>query len=891
MKKIIKIVLALFFLILIVLISIPFLFQDKMVTLIKETVNDNVNATIDFSDASLSLLRNFPKASLALDHVKVTNVAPFEGDTLFYAEKINLKLKITEIFKASEKQLNINAFHIHKAFVNILVNEEGKANYDIAKESETANSADEENEGSSNYKLSIASYAIENSEIKYTDKQSQLFVLLDNFSHSGTGDFSQENVKLKTQTNSDISFFMDKTNYVDHQHLDLEALLDLDLANSKFAFLENEAHINQLPLIFDGFVQLHENTQEIHVNFKTPSSDFKNFLALVPAAYANNITAVKTTGDFSIVGKVDGVVSEKTIPKLDIAITSNNASFKYPDLPKGVENITIDAEIKNNTGIVENTFVNLNKLHFKIDNHEFDGKATVKNLTTNPFVNTTIKGTLDLADITKVYPIETAKELSGVVTADLTSSFDMEAVTAHIPERIKKNGTVELNAFVFDGDDVAHPVAINAAKVDFKTERISLTKFDAKTGDSDLNATGTIDNLLDFLLADGNLEGNFTLNSNTFKVSDFMTADVDDENSSEEKTSENVEETLKIPAFLDCTVQANAKEVYYDNLKLDNVKGTLVLKDEKATLKNVNGAMFGGTIAMNGSVSTKEEKPLFDMDLGVESFDIGESFKNIALFKMLSPIANVFGGDINTNINLKGSLKDDFTPDLSSVSGNALAEILASNITPENSKALSLLDTKLNFIKLDDVDFKNLKTKLSFEDGKIKVDPFDLNYKDIGISIGGTHGLDQSMNYNATFSVPAKYLGEDATQLLAKLDDSDGNILVPVTANLTGSFGSPAIKTDLKSAVTNLTTTLAKKQVEKQKNNLIDKAVGGILGNKTDSATTTKKESLTNAVGGLLGKKKDTATTNNATNTNKGNTVEKVGNAINGLFGKKKKKE
>jgi len=890
MKKVVKIVLALVIITIIGLVSIPFLFQDKLVTLIKETANDNINANLDFSDASLSLIRNFPKASLALEDVAITNLAPFEGDTLFYAEDINLKLKLTEVFKASEKQLNIVSLNVDNALVNVLVNEEGKANYDIAKESTSTEEESSSEESSSDYKLSVESYAIDNSVIKYNDMQGKMFVLLDNFSHSGNGDFSQENVKLKTQTNSDISFTMENTNFVDHQHLDLEALLDLDLANSKFSFLENEAHINQLPLIFDGFVQLHENTQEVHVNFKTPSSDFKNFLALVPKAYAKDIADVQTTGDFSIAGKVDGIVSETTIPKLDVTIKSNNASFKYPDLPKGVENIIIDTQIKNNTGVVDDTFVNLNRLHFKIDNNEFDGKATVKHLTGNPAVNTTINGTLDLADITKVYPIETAKELSGVVTADLTSSFDMEAVTKHIPERIKKNGTVELSDFVFDGKDVAHPVAINSAKVDFKTERISLTKFDAKTGDSDLNATGTIDNLLDFLLADGNLEGNFTLNSNTFKVSDFMTADVEEGDSSAEKpTGETVEETLKIPAFLDCTVQANATEVYYDNFKLENVKGTLVLKDEKATLKNVNGSMFGGNIAMNGAVSTKESTPVFDMDLGVNSFDIAQSFQNIELFKMLSPIATIFSGDINTDINLKGTLNDDFTPDLNSINGDALAEILASAINPDNSQALSLLNNKLSFINLNDVDFKNLKTKLAFEDGKIKVDPFDLKYKDIGISIGGSHGLDQSMNYNATFNVPAKYLGSEATKLLAKLDESDGNILVPVTANLTGSFTSPAIKTDLKSAVTDLTTTLAKKQVEKQKNKLIDKAVGGILGNKTDDETTSKKETITNTIGGLLNKKKDTATTNNATSTNKTNTAEKVGNAINNLFGKKKK--
>ena len=889
MKKVIKIVLGLVFLAVIALVAIPFLFKDKIVSLIETTVNENVNANIKFSDASLSLLRNFPKASLVLDNVAVTNVVPFEGDTLFYAQEINLKLKLTDVFKASEKQLNINAFTIDNALINILVNEEGKANYDIAKESTTTEEDTTDEGSSSDYKLSVASYAINNSTIRYNDNQGKMHVALSDFSHSGTGDFSQNNVKLKTNTNTGISFTMDNSNLVDNLHLDLDALLDLDLANSKFSFLENEAHINQLPLIFDGFVQLHETTQEIHVNFKTPSSDFKNFLALVPQEYAKNIADVQTTGDFSIAGKVDGIVSDTTIPKLDITIKSNNASFKYPDLPKGVENITIDTQIKNNTGIVDDTFVNLNKLHFKIDNNEFDGKATVKHLTGNPAINTTIKGTVNLADITKVYPIETAKELSGVITSDITSSFDMDAVTNHKPERIHIDGTVELNDFVFDGDDVAHPVAINSAKVDFKTEKISLTKFDAKTGDSDLNATGTIDNLLDFILADGNLEGNFTLNSNTFKVSDFMTEATETPSDEQKSKETTTEETLKIPAFLDCTVSANAKEVYYDDLKLQNVKGTLILKDETATLKGVNGAMFGGKITMNGAVDTKKDTPVFDMDLGIQSFDIATSFAGLEMFKMLSPIANIFKGDLNTSMSLKGSLNDDFTPNLNTLNGDALAEILASNINPDNSKALSLLNNNLSFINLNEVDVDNVKTKLSFEDGKVNVEPFNLNYKDIGIAIGGSHSLDQTMDYDATFNVPAKYLGKEATALLAKLDESDANTLVPITANITGNFTSPSVKTDLKSAVTNLTTTLAKKQIEKQKSKLLDKAVGGLLGSKTSSNNTSTKTTISNTIGGLLNKKENTTTNKSSANTKvKDEAVEKAGKVINGLFGKKK---
>ncbi|WP_299618339.1 AsmA-like C-terminal region-containing protein [uncultured Tenacibaculum sp.] len=871
MKKIVKIVAISLVVIIVALAAIPFMFQDKIVALIKETINNNVNAKVEFADASLSLLKNFPKASVELNDVLVTNYAPFEGDTLVYSEKIKIKLKLTEVFKAANSQLNINSFTIDNSLVKIHVDEQGNANYDIAKKDATKaveEKTEEASGESSNFSLSLKEYAITNATLRYHDDKGKMDVVLSDFNHSGSGDFSQKTTELDTKTTTNILFEKDGKALVNNQHLDLNAVLALDLENSKYSFLKNEAHINQLPLIFDGFVQLNkDNSQEIHVNFKTPSSDFKNFLALIPEEYAKNISGVKTTGDFSIDGKIDGKVTETTIPKIDVTIASNNASFKYPSLPKSVKNIRINTQIKNTTGNVDDTYVNLQKLAFKIDENEFSGNAKVSNLTKNPYINSTIKGKIDLGHIDKVYPLELKNELSGIITANLSSSFDIDAVQNNKYQRIKNSGDIAIKDFLFSGEQVANPIQINTAKVDFTPQKISLTKFNAVTGTSDLNATGTINNLLGFLLSDKNLQGNFSLNSNSFKVSDFMVAETETtgETPKKEETSENKEgqpkEKLKIPGFLDCVVNASAKEVYYDNLKLSNVQGKLIIKDEKATLQNVNGEMFGGNIALNGAVSTKEESPVFDMNMGIKSFNISDSFKNIELFKILSPIADVLQGKLNTNLNLAGNLNDDFTPNLTSMSGKALAEVLATNVEPKNSKALSLLDQNLGFIDLKQLNLKDIKTNLSFDKGKVNVKPFNLKYKDIDIQVGGSHGFDQLMDYNATFNVPAKYLGSEVSGLLSKLDSKDQNVKVPVTANFSGSFSNPSVKTDLKSAVSNLTTQL----VNKQKNKLLDKAVGGLLGNKGNKAS--------------------------ATGDKKNNTVNAVKDALGGLFGKKKKKE
>jgi len=318
---------------------------------------------------------------------------------------------------------------------------------------------------------------------------------------------------------------------------------------------------------------------------------------------------------------------------------------------------------------------------------------------------------------------------------------------------------------------------------------------------------------------------------------------------------------LKIPAFLDCKILADAKTVYYDNLTLKNVKGTLFLKDEKARFQNVNAGIFNGQIALNGEVNTQKKQPTFAMKLGVKSFDISQSFKSLDLLQSLSPVAGAMNGKLNSDIDLSGNLNKDFTPNLTSVSGKALAELLTTKIDPEKTKALSLLNSKLSFIDLTKIDLSDIKTKLSFKNGKVSVAPFKLKYKDIGINVGGSHSFDQSIDYNFTFDVPAKYMGSKVQGLLSKLSEKDQNVTVPVTANIIGNMISPSVKTDLSSSVTKLTQKL----VNQQKNKLINNTVNKLLGGKKNDGTTTKAKSTEN-------------------------TVKKVTDVLGGLFGKKKKK-
>ena len=113
---------------------------------------------------------------------------------------------------------------------------------------------------------------------------------------------------------------------------------------------------------------------------------------------------------------------------------------------------------------------------------------------------------------------------------------------------------------------------------------------------------------------------------------------------------------MKIPRFLNCTLTAKANKVLYDNLTLTDVSGKLIIKDQKVTLENGKTSIFGGTIAFDGSVSTKENTPKFKMDLGMNQVDIQQTFTQLEMMKKIAPIAGVINGKLNSTLNLLGNL-------------------------------------------------------------------------------------------------------------------------------------------------------------------------------------------------------------------------------------------
>ncbi|MEX0982484.1 MAG: AsmA family protein, partial [Bacteroidales bacterium] len=128
MKKVIHILTITLALLLILLITLPFLFKSKIEGLVKQEINKQVEATVNWSKFSLTFFRGFPDLSVNLHELSVVGKETFEGDTLLSLNRFELRVSP---FTALKKKIIVKSILLNQPLINAIVLADGSANYDI----------------------------------------------------------------------------------------------------------------------------------------------------------------------------------------------------------------------------------------------------------------------------------------------------------------------------------------------------------------------------------------------------------------------------------------------------------------------------------------------------------------------------------------------------------------------------------------------------------------------------------------------------------------------------------------------------------------------------------------------------------------------------------------
>ncbi len=799
MKKLLKFIFYFILFILIVLFTAPVLFKGKIVKIAKEQINNSVNAKADFENLSLSFFKNFPYLTAGIKELSVVGIEHFDGDTLIYIESLDLAVNVISAIKM--ENIEIKKISISKPLINAIILEDGKANWDIAKESTEEEPEDTDTTASDfNANIALKTFTITGANIFYTDHESDMEASLEDFDFALSGDFSKDFSTLLINSNTDkLNFVMSGIKYLKDVVLDIKMDVDADLKDMKFVLQDNSFSLNNFTLKLDGSVEMPDSSDmSIDITYSTNNADFKSILSLVPAIYMRDYEALKTNGNIGLDGTIKGVVNETSTPNVDGRLNISNAGFSYPDLPKSAENININVSYHYDGRQMDNTTVDVNKFHIEFGGNPIDMTLNLKTPISDPFINSQLTANIDLTTFADIIPLEDT-EIRGKIVSNLDVMGNMSTIENEKYEDFKAQGGIQVSDFYYSSPDVPKPFSISVADLAFSPKFVEVKSFKAKMGNSDFSLDGKVSDFLPYALNDETIRGNLNFTAGTIDLNELMASE-----SSEEVDKEVADtaalEVIEVPGNIDFTLISSISNLYYDNMDMKNVVGMIYIRNNKIIMEKLQMNAFSGEMTVSGEYNTQDVKnPIVDFNFQANKIDIPQAFASFGILEKIAPIASKATGKVSLGMNYSSFLNSGMKPILNSIVG--AGNLSSDKIGIKGANAFNAIGKQLNLDEFKEFILSDLNVDYEILAGKLLVDPFETKMGKTNLMISGEHGFDNIMDYGINLSAPKALFGSSNSTLSAIYEanpikgfDPLKSETVDLLVRLTGDMNNPKVK-------------------------------------------------------------------------------------------------
>ena len=750
-----------------------------------------MNADLALGEVSVSLLRSFPRASVSITDVVVTNRKPFKGTELANIGEIRVAVDMLSLVSGEPR---VREVALIDPVLNVKVKPNGKANYDIALASEEEEEAPAEDEEAAPYSLKLDSFEVQNLKLRYRDKQNKLRLAIDDLDHQTSGDFSDKLVDLKTHTDiAAMTFKQGRVKLLKDSAWNVDFDVQYDQESGKITFGDNKVGVNALTLEFQGSVEpKNEEDWQLDLSFASKDSAFEALLSMVPNAYGKDFKDIKAGGTISLQGKAVGLYdadAEDHLPGLDLAVQINDGSFAYPGMSESIEALAMDLVVKHPEGSLDTLDVNLKSFTVKGAGSDFQADAVVKTPMSDPYAKANAKGTLNLGKLAATVPEATdGNSISGIATMNF--ALDGKASEFDSGRAKKAQGTFGLKNVKAESEDLPVPMRVDSMAMAFSPSKITLSNTRVGWGKkSNLSMDGEIRDMVGYLLSpEGVLRGHLNMSSSYIDARPFQAETDEPDEPAEAAAADSEAVVVPVPERISFTSAGTFKEVVTQDFTMTNVKYTAKVKDQVARLDDLSANMLGGRVGMSGTYAAKTSAHAdVDFQIKAANFDLGETTETFSTVGNIAPILKGTGGRFDGDFNVATRVQKDGTPDLNILlsAGSFMARGI--KVAPSFMKDVS----KKTSPQASSLSAGGSSMQYAIKNGTMTIQPYLLKVGPFDATLSGTSGIvDEKLDLNLEMPLPAA-----AAKGLGKaLGKNAGDSEVTVTVNIFNTYSKPKVK-------------------------------------------------------------------------------------------------
>ncbi len=724
--------------ILLLLFAVSLAMQNRVASVILDTLNRNFLTRIETGSYRFSLVRKFPRATIELRNVIIYSSPDFERagfgkintDTLLQARSAFIDFKMIDILKGD---YTFKTITVRSGRLNLFTDSSGKNNYQV-----TAPVVREDGETTSSLNLNRINLA--DVFVTYHDLDAELLI---------KGSFSESSIRSRI-SGSNIDF--DSNSKVTFNHFQtgafiykqpVPATLEVGLnKNSKGVFFKKSTlQAGTWKFIMNGFV-----AADNFIDLTVGGSDID--IALItdylPDKYRNQAAAYQPSGMLNIESSIKGVATKRKNPHLEITWSVKDANIAHGQSRLKIDRFSFSGSLTNGqANSAETAVVNITNFTTRLGSAEYKGSLKISNFN-RPKAELAFRGMLYPSELKDFLDLKNVESAGGSIDLDISLSGSPE---------IKSNYTIG----DLLGVDSRSKITFNAFRMKLGNKPVDITdatgviSHTVVTSASDFSLTANGQKfLIDAALS--NLPGwlfglPVTLTGHAAITTSALYPERFSDKQRGRVSAETGKTAFKLPEDVNIDTDFRFDTLEYKTFRAEKISGRLSLQPGKMIISKIDLFSQGGSLTGDAQVLGNRDRSLTSRgNFSFSGIDINETFTTF----------NNFGQSFIKAENLSGSLSGTLSLLLPA---DSLLNVNIGSVTAEGSYVLtngSLIDfdpvkelsSFIELSELQNIKFDRLENEFFIRTNSLYIPQMDVRSSAVDLSVNGQHNFDNAFEYH-----------------------------------------------------------------------------------------------------------------------------------------------
>ena len=390
---------------LVLAVVVPVLFEDEIGEAALRAAREQLRTELEVGDVDLSLLRDFPYASVALEDVRL---AGYRTDDLLRAERVTGRIGYYDLLFADD--WTIHTLRVEQGRLDVHRPADKQGNWLVL------NPAPDSAAGGK-VAFSLDRIILEEVSLRYGDVANATTLALDAVNGELAGAFGAEQYTLNGQLGAySLGLQLGELSYIEDFTLAADLSLDIDLADNTYTFGESTVTLDGMPVDVSGTIGFVKASTSYNLRLATEEGQLGALLKALPHDWVTSgIRALQTRGDFALDGTIAGLYDARHNPRIDFSGELRDGRLLVPGLDREAEDVRFTLDYTNGDGrSMADSKLQLSGIRAYLDGQRLSGDFAWRNFD-DPYYVVEASGRLPLSWFDELLESGT---LSGTLTLD-----------------------------------------------------------------------------------------------------------------------------------------------------------------------------------------------------------------------------------------------------------------------------------------------------------------------------------------------------------------------------------------------------------------------------------------------------------------------------------------